>query len=106
MTAPRFARRVVHGLEGAGAIAIFALFRLLPLEWASGLGGFLARSIGPRLAISRRAHRNLRRADDGFGALASPRTVGQQHPACLWHECRRGRGSAGHDAGLCQRPSW
>ena len=61
MTAPRFARRVVHGLEGAGAIAIFALFRLLPLEWASGLGGFLARSIGPRLAISRRAHRNLRR---------------------------------------------
>ena len=75
MIALRFARRFVHGLEGAGAIAIFALFRFLPLEWASGLGGFLARSIGPWLAISRRAHRNLRRAMPEIGEDEARRIV-------------------------------
>jgi KDO2-lipid IV(A) lauroyltransferase len=34
----------------------------LPVAWASGLAGTLARIIGPRLAISRRARQNLRRA--------------------------------------------
>ena len=41
----------------------------LPLDWASGLGGFLARTVGPRLGISKRARLNLRAAmpelDDG-----------------------------------------
>jgi Kdo2-lipid IVA lauroyltransferase/acyltransferase len=35
---------------------------LLPLEWASGLGGALARTVGPRLGISKRARLNLRMA--------------------------------------------
>jgi Kdo2-lipid IVA lauroyltransferase/acyltransferase len=55
-------RRLAHLVEGAGAVLIYALFWVLPLDAASGLGGFLARSVGPRLAISRRALRNLRRA--------------------------------------------
>ncbi len=75
MTEPRLTRRVVHGLEGVGAIAMFAFFRLLPLEWASGLGGFLARSIGPRLAISRRARRNLRRALPEIGEDEAGRII-------------------------------
>ena len=54
--------RLSHLAEGAGAVAIYAVFRLLPLDAASALGGFLARSIGPRLAVSCRAQRNLRRA--------------------------------------------
>ena len=58
----RFGRRLLHLAEGAGALAIYAVFRLLPLDAASALGGFLARSLGPRGAFSRRARRNLQRA--------------------------------------------
>jgi KDO2-lipid IV(A) lauroyltransferase len=55
-------RRLQHFVEGLGAVLLYAGFRLLPVEAASALGGWLARSIGPRLAISRRALRQLRRA--------------------------------------------
>jgi KDO2-lipid IV(A) lauroyltransferase len=41
---------------------LFAVFRLLPIEWASALGGAVARQIGPFLGISKRARINLRRA--------------------------------------------
>jgi KDO2-lipid IV(A) lauroyltransferase len=40
----------------------FGAFGLLPLDWASAIGGALARTIGPRLAISKRARLNIRRA--------------------------------------------
>jgi len=40
----------------------FGAFGLLPLDWASAIGGALARAIGPRLGISKRARRNIRRA--------------------------------------------
>jgi KDO2-lipid IV(A) lauroyltransferase len=46
-------------IEGAAAIALIALFRALPIDTASAFGGFLARSIGPRLGITKRARRNL-----------------------------------------------
>jgi len=48
--------------EGLGAVAGFAFFRLLPLDWASALGGGVARVLGPRLGISKRARENLRLA--------------------------------------------
>ena len=51
-----------HALEGAVARAGFGFLRILPLDWASGLAGFVARSIGPRLGVSNRARTNLRRA--------------------------------------------
>ncbi|MGC2202991.1 MAG: lauroyl acyltransferase [Stellaceae bacterium] len=56
--APRF----THRLEAWGAALFFAVFGLFPLDWASALGGALARNIGPFLAISKRARHNLRRA--------------------------------------------
>ena len=56
--APRFA----HRLEAWGAALFFAVFGLLPLDWASAFGGALARHIGPFLGISKRARHNLRRA--------------------------------------------
>jgi KDO2-lipid IV(A) lauroyltransferase len=40
----------------------FGAFGLLPLDWASAIGGALARAIGPRLGISKRARLNIRRA--------------------------------------------
>lgn len=48
--------------EAIGAVFIFALFRLMPLDWASGCGGFLGRLIGPRLGITKRARQNLKLA--------------------------------------------
>ena len=41
---------------------MFGGFRSLPLDYASALGGVLARRIGPFLGVSRHARRNLSRA--------------------------------------------
>lgn len=56
------ARRIRDWIEGLFARLAFAFFRLLPLDVASTLGGAVARTIGPRLGISKRARVNLRRA--------------------------------------------
>ena len=49
-------------LQGWGAALCFAAFGLLPLDWASAIGGAAARLIGPRLGVSKRARLNIRRA--------------------------------------------
>ena len=46
-------------IEACGAALFFAAMRALPIDAASALGGALARQIGPRLGISKRARRNL-----------------------------------------------
>jgi KDO2-lipid IV(A) lauroyltransferase len=54
--------RLSERIEGAAAIALMALFAALPIDVASAIGGGLARSIGPRLGITKRARSNLERA--------------------------------------------
>jgi Kdo2-lipid IVA lauroyltransferase/acyltransferase len=49
-------------IEGWGAVLLFGALGLLPMDWASGLGGAVARRIGPHLGISKRARINLTRA--------------------------------------------
>ncbi|HZT52336.1 MAG TPA: lauroyl acyltransferase, partial [Stellaceae bacterium] len=49
-------------IEALGARLLFGLFALLPLDAASAVGGFLARTVGPWLGVSKRAVINLRRA--------------------------------------------
>jgi KDO2-lipid IV(A) lauroyltransferase len=68
-------RRLLRLVEGAGAVLIYALFWILPLDAASALGGFLARSLGPKFAISRRALRNLRRAIPGISEAEGWRVI-------------------------------
>jgi KDO2-lipid IV(A) lauroyltransferase len=46
---------------------LFGGFGLLPLDRASALGGTVARRIGPRLGVSKRARINLRRAMPELG---------------------------------------
>jgi Kdo2-lipid IVA lauroyltransferase/acyltransferase len=59
----RMARpKLAHQLQGLGAAICFGGLGLLPLDWASAIGGALARAIGPRLGISKRARINLGRA--------------------------------------------
>jgi KDO2-lipid IV(A) lauroyltransferase len=53
---------LAHRLQGWGAALWFAAFGLLPLDWASAIGGAAARLIGPRLGVSNRARLNIRRA--------------------------------------------
>jgi KDO2-lipid IV(A) lauroyltransferase len=45
-----------------GSGSFFGVFKLLPLDCASAVGGGLARRIGPFLGVSRHARRNLSRA--------------------------------------------
>lgn len=45
--------------EAALAYVIYGLFRIMPVDWSSALGGKLLRLVGPRMGISRVAWRNL-----------------------------------------------
>ena len=51
-----------HRIEAWGAAFLVALLRSLPLDTASTVGGLFGRRIGPRLAVSNNARRNLRAA--------------------------------------------
>lgn len=55
-------RRVGYPLEAAFVFGIAGLFRALPLDTASALGGRIGRAVGPLLPGSRTARRNLERA--------------------------------------------
>jgi KDO2-lipid IV(A) lauroyltransferase len=55
-------RRIGHFFEALGARLLFAVFRRLSIDRASAVGGFVTRTIGPRVGASKRAVRNLRRA--------------------------------------------
>jgi Kdo2-lipid IVA lauroyltransferase/acyltransferase len=48
--------------EGTGLVLAYSLLRVLPVDWASGIGGCVARMIGPHLGITKRADENLKRA--------------------------------------------
>ncbi len=60
------AQRVRDWTEGLFARIAFAFFRVMPLDAASAFGGWLARTVGPLLGISKRARLNLRRALPGL----------------------------------------
>jgi KDO2-lipid IV(A) lauroyltransferase len=55
-------RDLAWRLEAAAVWLVYRLFRLLPVDTASAVGGWLGRAIGPHLPVSRRARDNLRRA--------------------------------------------
>jgi KDO2-lipid IV(A) lauroyltransferase len=54
-----FPRKCRYALETAAAYIVYGLFRLLPVETSSNLGGFIMRWIGPHMGITRTALRNL-----------------------------------------------
>src|SRR5205085_9983409 len=68
-------RDLAHRLEAVGAALMFGLFRLLPLDAASALGGWLGRLIGPRLGVTKRAAINLRRALPELDEAAARRVM-------------------------------
>ena len=48
-----------HPLQAGAAVVVYTLFRILPLDAASALGGWMSRTVGPHLGISSRAVKNL-----------------------------------------------
>ena len=53
---------LLHPLEAVFAVAVYGLFWLMPIRMASAIGGWLGRTIGPKIGLSRRANKNLKRA--------------------------------------------
>lgn len=62
MSRPASASRPIRYLEACGAALLFGAFAVLPIDWASALGGATGRLIGPFLGISKHARRNIERA--------------------------------------------
>ncbi len=58
----RIQRYALYPLQAVPLYVALAAFRALPIDRASALGGWLGRTIGPRLRVTRVAERNLRRA--------------------------------------------
>jgi Kdo2-lipid IVA lauroyltransferase/acyltransferase len=56
------ARRAGYILQAAALALFLGLCRILPVDWASGLGGWIGRTVGPAMGQSRKAARNLARA--------------------------------------------
>jgi Kdo2-lipid IVA lauroyltransferase/acyltransferase len=52
----------VYPLEALAVYLLYGFLKLLPIDWASNLGGWLGRNLGPKLGASRKAERNLIRA--------------------------------------------
>lgn len=55
-------KKIRYSIEAFLILILFGFFKLMPLSWASNIGGFLGRSIGPHLAASRKALRNIQNA--------------------------------------------
>src|SRR5687767_281053 len=73
----RLLRSIRHALEAAVVLALYGALRLLPMDWASGIGGWLGRLLGPRLGITRRARRNLRLVMPELSEAEIERIVGE-----------------------------
>lgn len=69
----RFARQTA---EAALAYLAMGILRLMPLDQASALGGWLGRTFGPHLRVSRRAAAGLRIAFPGISDAEIRRIIG------------------------------
>ena len=77
MAEPGPAKRLRYFAEYLLVRALFGLFAALPLDRASGLGGWLGRRIGPRLKLNRRAAVHLAMAMPELDAAARARILGR-----------------------------
>src|SRR5690349_14630804 len=55
-------RYLGYPLEAVFLYLLYGIFMVLPLDTASAFGGWIGRTVGPRLRTSRKAVRNLERA--------------------------------------------
>lgn len=53
-------KQLRYALEAIAIHCLFGLFRCLPAQMSSALGGWIGRRVGPRLAASRKAIKNIK----------------------------------------------
>lgn len=58
-------KQIRYAVEAGLLYVLFFIFRILPLDTASACGGWIGRTLGPRMAASRKALANLRIALPG-----------------------------------------
>lgn len=58
----RLSKRLLYPIEAAGALLVYGLMRLLPIDAASALGAVVLARVGPMLRLHRVARTNLERA--------------------------------------------
>ena len=68
-------RRIDYPLQYLLVAGLFALLRALPLDAASAVGGWVGRTVGPRLPMTRRARAHLARALPDLDEAARRRTI-------------------------------
>jgi Kdo2-lipid IVA lauroyltransferase/acyltransferase len=92
--------RAVHLAEASVVVAVMAIFACLPLDTASAVGGWIGRTVGPRLGLSRRAMRNLRRAMPEKSETEHRRVV-----RAMWDNLGRTMAEYPHLAWICSAAS-
>jgi len=97
---PLARRQLCHIAEAALLTALMAIFAALPVDWASSLGGRIARRVGPHLAVSRRALDNLARAMPENGANENRRIL-----RGMWDNLGRAMAEQPHLASICAAAS-
>jgi KDO2-lipid IV(A) lauroyltransferase len=93
-------RRALHLAEAGALLAVLAVFACLPLDAASAVGGWIGRTVGPRLGVSRRALRNLRRAMPEMSETDHRRVV-----RGMWDNLGRTLAEYPHLAWICNAAS-
>jgi len=68
-------RKLLRLLEAGFVVGLYHLLGLLPRRVASGFGGAFARFVGPKLSLSNRARKNLRRFMPELGDAGIERTI-------------------------------
>jgi Kdo2-lipid IVA lauroyltransferase/acyltransferase len=70
-------KRARYILEAILLCVLMTIFRLMPAQTASNAGGWVGRAVGPRLAASRKALRNIERALPGLSPAEQQDTLRQ-----------------------------
>jgi KDO2-lipid IV(A) lauroyltransferase len=68
-------KKLFYFIESLLLAVLMTLFRILPLDTASALGGAIARGIGPLMGISKRARKNLEIAFPGMDDAAKTKII-------------------------------
>lgn len=55
-------KKIRYIAEAIFILILFGVFKIMPAKWASNIGGWIGETIGPRLATSRKALRNIQNA--------------------------------------------
>ena len=97
MTKPWIKRRILWPLEALPLYVVYGLLRILPVDWASGFLGGLAKAVGPLLPASKRIRRNLSLVMPELDHKAQTRIVRQ-----VWQVTGATIGEFPHMGWLCK----